>query len=328
MQIEVMGYIERWWIGEFGIAQAMFLFLLSYAVVLGIRRMIPVDIFRGRVTIYFLAGLSLLFALSLISTTYPCDDCMVEPGCRAVTVGVPFPQRVEERDPDPPLIFDRCRLAHENSSVATTANFAIGLVGFPFLAGLFTLGWRRHRMSRRTADSKTNPAAPLLVALLALFLPACGYRMANRAVPSLPQTVRTIAVPIFRNETFRFKIEETLTRAVIREMLSRTSYRMQSGEVGSDAVMNGVVTSIYSSPIVFDPASGRTTEVLITVGLRVSVQDTATRQMLFEANDLVFREPYQISSDPTTYFGEDQAAVERLSRQVASSLVATLIGNF
>ena len=167
-----------------------------------------------------------------------------------------------------------------------------------------------------------------LLIFLALSASACGYRTANRAAPSLPQTVRTIAVPTFRNETYRFKIEQTLTEAVIREMLSRTSYRVQSSEGGSDAVMNGVVTAIYSSPIVFDPNSGRTTEVLVTVSMRVNVQDSATHQTLYEANDLVFREPYQISSDPTIYFGEDQAAIERLSRQVASSLVSTLIGNF
>ena len=172
-----------------------------------------------------------------------------------------------------------------------------------------------------------NLLKTLLIAL-ALTTSACGYRMANRAAPSLPPTVRTIAVPIFQNDTYRFKIEETLTEAVIREMISRTSYRVQSAEVGSDAVMNGVVTAIYSSPIVFDPNSGRTTEVLVTVSMRVNVQDTATRETLYEANDLVFREPYQISSDPAIYFGEDQAAVARLSRQVASSLVATLIGNF
>jgi hypothetical protein len=167
-----------------------------------------------------------------------------------------------------------------------------------------------------------------ILAVLLLTSSACGYRMASRAAPSLPPTVRTIAVPIFQNETFRFKIEETLTQAVIRELLSRTSYRVQSAQVGSDAVLNGVVTSIYSSPIVFDPNSGRTTEVLITVSMRVNVQDSATLETLYEANDLVFREPYQISSVPATYFGEDQAAIERLSRQVASSLVATLIGNF
>ena len=103
---------------------------------------------------------------------------------------------------------------------------------------------------------------------------------------------------------------------------------MQSWGEESDAILNGVVTAIYSSPIVFDPNSGRTTEVLLTVSLRVSLEDASSHEILFEANDLVFREPYQISSDPTIYFGEDQPALERLSRQVAASLVSTLIGNF
>ena len=156
----------------------------------------------------------------------------------------------------------------------------------------------------------------------------CGYRMANRPRAGLPPAVRTIAIPTFRNETFRFKIEQSLTTAVIRELLARTSYRVQSSGEESDAILNGVVTAIYSSPIVFDPNSGRTTEVLLTVSLRVSLEDASSHEILFEANDLVFREPYQISSDPTIYFGEDQPALERLSRQVAASLVSTLIGNF
>lgn len=168
----------------------------------------------------------------------------------------------------------------------------------------------------------------LLVLLLVLAAGGCGYRLANRAVPGLPAAIRTIAVPTFRNETFRYKIEQSLTAAVIREFLGRTSYRVQSSAEGSDAILNGTVTAIYSSPIVFDPNSGRATEVLITVSLRVTVENASTHEILYEANDLVFREPYQIGSDPTIYFGEDQPALERLSRQVAASLVSTLIGNF
>ena len=169
---------------------------------------------------------------------------------------------------------------------------------------------------------------PNILWLLALTAAGCGYRMANRAVPGLPRTIRSIAVPTFQNETFRFKIEQTLTAAVIRELLTRTSYRVQSQEEGSDALLKGVVTAIYSSPIVFDPNSGRTTEVLITVSMRVTLEDAASHQVLYEANDLVYREPYQVSTDPATYFGEDQLAIERLSRRVAASLVSTLIGNF
>ena len=169
---------------------------------------------------------------------------------------------------------------------------------------------------------------PNLLLLIVLTGGGCGYRLANRAAPALPGGIRTIAVPAFQNETYRFKIEQNLTAAVIHEFLTRTSYRIQSQDEGSDAILKGTVASIYSSPIVFDPNSGRTTEVLITVGLRVSLVDAKSGKALYEANDLLFREPYQVSADPSAYFGEDQPALERLSRQVAASLVSSLIEHF
>lgn len=154
----------------------------------------------------------------------------------------------------------------------------------------------------------------------------CGYRVVSQNVPGIPPAMRVMAIPAFQNETFQFKIEQSLTAAVIREFLTRTSYRIQSQEEGSDAVLRGVVTSIYSGPIVFDPGNGRTTKVLLTVGLRVTIRDTRTGQAILEANDLLFREPYEVSGDRRVYFGENQPALDRLSRQVAAILVSTLLG--
>ena len=165
------------------------------------------------------------------------------------------------------------------------------------------------------------------IALLAsLTASACGYRLAGSSAPALPQSLQTIAVPAFQNQTFQFKIEQKLTAAVMEEFLSRTSYRVQSETEGSDAVLEGTVTAIYSSPIVYDPISGRTTEVLMNVSLRVRLVEIATGQVLYEANDLLFRESYEVSTDPNMYFGENQAALDRLSRDVAATLVAAILG--
>jgi len=167
-----------------------------------------------------------------------------------------------------------------------------------------------------------------LVAVTVLLPAGCGYRLAGNSVGRLPGNVRTIAVPAFRNETFAFKMEQSLTAAVVREFLARTTYQIQSREVGSDAVLDGVVTAVYSGPIVFDPGGGRATEVLLTVSMRVSLRDTATGAVLYEANDLVFREPYEISTDPAVYFEENPAAMDRLSRQVAAGIVSAILENF
>ncbi len=166
------------------------------------------------------------------------------------------------------------------------------------------------------------------MALSLLFAAACGYRVAGNGTPGLPPSIQTIAIPPFQNETFRFKIEQTLTQAVFHEFLTRASYRIQSQEAGSDAVLKGTITAIYSSPIVFDPNSGRTTEVLLTVSLRVVLLDARTQETIYETSDFVFREPYEVSTDAASYIEESQPALERLSREVAASLVSTIIENF
>ena len=173
----------------------------------------------------------------------------------------------------------------------------------------------------------SNRAAALLpISLLLLLLSGgCGYRFAGDTAKALPPSIRTIAVPAFENDTLQFKIEQHLTAAVVHELLTRTRYRVQGGPEGSDATLSGVVTALYSSPVAFDPGSGRTTEVLLNVSLRVKLVSNTTGETLYEANDWVFREPYEISQDPATYFGENQPALERLSRQVATSLVSALL---
>jgi hypothetical protein len=78
----------------------------------------------------------------------------------------------------------------------------------------------------------------------------------------------------------------------------------------------------------FNPESGRTTEVLLTVSLNVHLVSNATGETLFAADNWVYREPYQVSQDPATYFAENQPAMERLSRQVAGSLISALMEGF
>jgi outer membrane lipopolysaccharide assembly protein LptE/RlpB len=163
--------------------------------------------------------------------------------------------------------------------------------------------------------------------LIPLIATACGYRVAGRTSASLPN-VRTIAIPTFQNQTFQFKIEQDLTAAVVHEFLTRTAYRVQSDTDGSDLTLQGSVTSISSGPIVFDPNTGRTARVLLTVGVRFSIIDTKTGAPLREATDLIFREPYELGANTRTYVPEDAPALQRISRDIAASLVSTVIESF
>ena len=64
-----------------------------------------------------------------------------------------------------------------------------------------------------------------LITLICFFGAGCGYHTAGHAV-TLPDNVRTIAIPAFVNQTQTFKIEQMLTAAVVRELVTRTHYRV------------------------------------------------------------------------------------------------------
>ncbi len=66
----------------------------------------------------------------------------------------------------------------------------------------------------------------LLAALATL---GCGYHTAGHAT-RIPASVRTIAVPIFVNQTQTYRIEQMLTRDVVREFLARTHYQIANDD--------------------------------------------------------------------------------------------------
>jgi hypothetical protein len=50
--------------------------------------------------------------------------------------------------------------------------------------------------------------------------------------------------------------------------------------------------------------------------------------VLFNRQNADFRERYEISVDPRNYFDESSTALERLSRDVARSVVSAVLENF
>src|SRR5262249_36164652 len=83
-------------------------------------------------------------------------------------------------------------------------------------------------------------------------LTGCGYHTAGKAT-RLPPNVSVIAVPMFVNQTQTYKIEQLLTRDVVREFVSRTPYHVVNN-AGQDAdlVLKGTVVSAIAAPLTYD----------------------------------------------------------------------------
>lgn len=167
----------------------------------------------------------------------------------------------------------------------------------------------------------------LLLAAICLLNTGCGYHTAGK-VNTLPEKVRTIAVPAFINQTQTYKIEQRLTAAVVQEFVTRTNYHIvnESSEA-ADAILQGTVLSTDTTPLTYDSRTGRAASVLVIINMKVLLKDKHG-QVLFQNPSYLFREQYQVTSDLNTFFEEDSPAFERLSRDFARTLVSNILEGF
>ena len=176
-------------------------------------------------------------------------------------------------------------------------------------------------------DHRARRLSRVDILLAALVLAGCGYHVAGHAA-RLPSDWKTIAVPAFQNHTTHYRIEQRFTEAVIREFLTRTKYRIVQDTASADALLRGDVLSIETTPLLFNATTGEVTTMLVTVHTKVALQDNRTQKPVYENADMVFRQEYQISTDVNSFFEQQDPALERMSRDLASHIVSNVLENF
>ena len=160
-----------------------------------------------------------------------------------------------------------------------------------------------------------------------LALGACGYHVAGHS-NALPQGIHVIAVPALENNTTSYRIEQRLTSATVHEFLAKTQYKVVSNAADGDAVLRGKILSLEAVPLLFDTTSGRATTMLVTVRCNVTLTQTATDKVLYHADNFVFRNQYEISTNVTSFFEEQDPALDRLAHDFAARLVAAVTENY
>jgi hypothetical protein len=170
----------------------------------------------------------------------------------------------------------------------------------------------------------------LLIILVPGFLASsngCGYHVAGNAT-HLPSMVSTLAVPLFATRAQTFHTEMSFTQAVIRELNTRTSYRILNKEDGdADATLRGTILGQTVAPLTFDAVSGETSSYLVTITAKVVLTDHAGR-VLYENPSLSYHEQYQSTADLSSFIQEGSPAVTRISRDFARAVVSDMLESF
>jgi len=185
-------------------------------------------------------------------------------------------------------------------------------------------------MSDPVWRSSSRWTLAVLCCFSSLVISSCGYHVAGGAGKAdlVPKNVKTIAIPAFSNSTTRYKLCDFLPQAITREFISRTRYQIVNNPTQADAVLQGAVVNFFAYPTVLDPKTNRAAAVQAIVQMRITLRDRATNSIIFNRPNMEFRQTYEISVDPVAYFDESDVANQRLSRDVARTVVSAILDNF
>ncbi|MBA3334801.1 MAG: LPS assembly lipoprotein LptE [Pyrinomonadaceae bacterium] len=162
-----------------------------------------------------------------------------------------------------------------------------------------------------------------------LFLAVSGFTECYKPVTNsgLPEKIKIVAVPAFQFEVSgaRYRVETRFTEAVTKEIIKRgRGLKVQGAREGADAVIEGTIRNFYFTGVLLD-RDGRARVYEVTIVAAVTIRDLKENKILYDNQNFIFRDSFEFSADPRSFFNEEDPAVERMSRVFAESVVSTVI---
>jgi hypothetical protein len=158
---------------------------------------------------------------------------------------------------------------------------------------------------------------------------SAGFTDCYKPVTSsgLPKDIRTVAVPAFQFEPkgLRYRVESRFTDAVTREIIRRgNGLKVQSSRTGADAVLEGTIRDFNFSGVLLDN-EGRARVYEVTIVTAVTIRDLKNNKILYDNQNFIFRDSFEFSADPRSFFNEEDPAVERMARAFAEAAVSAFV---
>ncbi|MBX3294455.1 MAG: LptE family protein [Acidobacteria bacterium] len=168
-----------------------------------------------------------------------------------------------------------------------------------------------------------------LAAFLTLTIVASGFTECYKPVTNsgLPKHIKTVAVPAFQAEAkgLRYRVESRFTEAVSREIIRRgNGLKVQGSLKGADAVIEGTIRDFTFTGVLLD-REGRARVYEVTIVAAVTIRDLKEEKILYDNQNFVFRDSFEFSEDPRSFFNEEDPAVDRIARAFAEAAVSAFV---
>ncbi|HEV8585238.1 MAG TPA: LptE family protein [Methylomirabilota bacterium] len=168
----------------------------------------------------------------------------------------------------------------------------------------------------------TRRLGAVLLVLAAGTLAGCGYSFRG----TLPDHVRTVAVPIFLNRTPEPGVESIITRAIVQAFA--TNGRLQvTRPADADAILDGEVTSYGIQAIAFDETLN-VQQYRLVVTLNLRMRDVRRNTVLFQQTGVTEQADFRVIGPVAATITREESALTQAAAEIARSVVSLAIDRF
>ncbi len=152
----------------------------------------------------------------------------------------------------------------------------------------------------------------------------CGYHFSGQANP-FSGDIRTIAIPVFGNQTTETGFENYVTNQLVYQFSSRKKLQVV-GLQEADAVLRGKVLSVDLQDVTFTGSYyGIQRKVVITLKAALETRDG---RVLWQDENIRKEENYRIDANPLATEDEKQKALRKIAAELAEMVYVRMFEDF
>jgi len=173
---------------------------------------------------------------------------------------------------------------------------------------------------------------PVLRGILSLFVcaavfPSCGYTLRGSGRFLADNNIKTVYIPLFKNDTTRFQIDLKLTEAVINEFVTRGGVKVVPTAETADATLEGEVLAFGVNPIAYSGNQGSADRYSIIISTSVTLRNLKTNAIIFSNPNYVYQSEYQVE-EGTDFESQETTAMSDIAELFARNLVVYILEGF
>lgn len=153
-------------------------------------------------------------------------------------------------------------------------------------------------------------------------LAGCGYAFHG----TLPNHIKTIAVPIFVNRTQQPAVESVITRAIVDAFATNGRLRVVRPE-DADAILDGEVIAYSVGPIAVDPSLA-VQQYRLGVTLNLRLRDLRRHAVLFEQRNFSEQADFRVAGSVAQTLSVEAGALQQAATEIGRSVVSLALDRF